>query len=57
MHESARLIASDGVQNDGLGASVGISGGTVVAGATGATVGTNAGQGAGSPAPAGGQPT
>ncbi len=51
--ETAKLTASDGAPNDGLGGpyeaqstDVGISGDTVVAGAVGATVNGNAGQGA-----------
>ncbi len=38
-NESAKLTASDGAANDGLGSSVGISGPTVVAGAPGAAAG------------------
>jgi hypothetical protein len=45
--ETAKLTASDGAHNDGLGISVGISGGTVVVGAANAAVSGNAGQGAG----------
>jgi len=45
-HPSAILAASDGVANDWFGLSVGISGGTVLAGAPQATVGSNALQGA-----------
>ena len=44
--QTARLTASDGVADDSLGASVGISGDTVVAGAGGAAVGGRADQGA-----------
>jgi hypothetical protein len=42
----AELTASDGVDGDQLGISIGISGNTVVVGAENATVGTNAAQGA-----------
>ncbi|MGO9646454.1 MAG: hypothetical protein ACLPOO_00225 [Terriglobales bacterium] len=42
----AELTASDGVDGDSLGISVAISGNTVVAGATNASVGGNASQGA-----------
>jgi hypothetical protein len=45
-HETAKLTASDGIANDGLGSSVGISGSVVVAGAFGATINGNTGQGA-----------
>ena len=44
--QTARLTASDGLADDSLGASVGISGDTVVAGAGGAAVGGHADQGA-----------
>jgi hypothetical protein len=46
MHEAAKLTASDGAADDRLGESVGISGGTVVAGAYAAKVGTNPTEGA-----------
>lgn len=44
--QTALLSASDGATGDGLGQSVGVSETTVVAGAPGATIGANAGQGA-----------
>jgi hypothetical protein len=44
--QAAKLTASGGASHDGLGASVAVSGGTVVAGAPGAAVGPNSGQGA-----------
>jgi len=44
--QTAKLIASDGASLDRLGASVAVSGGTVVAGAPGATVSANLFQGA-----------
>jgi hypothetical protein len=44
--ETAKLTASDGATNDGLGAMVGSSNETVVAGAPFATINGNAGQGA-----------
>ena len=44
--ESARLEASSGAANDGLSTSVAVSGAEVVAGAPGAQVGSNSGQGA-----------
>jgi hypothetical protein len=46
--EAAKLTASDGAANDGLGSSVAINanGSTIVAGADGATVGSTSGQGA-----------
>jgi hypothetical protein len=43
--EQAKLIASDGATSDDFGASVAISDNTVAVGASGDTVGTNAGQG------------
>ena len=46
MTQTQKLTASDGAAGDAFGGSVSISGGTVVAGATGATVGGNALQGA-----------
>jgi FG-GAP repeat len=46
MVETAELTASDGAANTGFGSSVAISGGTIVIGATGATVGGNPYQGA-----------
>jgi FG-GAP repeat len=47
-NQAAKLTASDGAMNDGLGSSVGVSsdGSTVVAGAPSATVGSNSSQGA-----------
>jgi hypothetical protein len=45
-HFAAKLVASDGVAKDGLGTSVAIAGNTVLAGATGATIGGNQSQGA-----------
>ena len=44
--QQAKLTASDGAANDKLGNTAAISGHTVVAGAIGATVNGNAGQGA-----------
>ncbi len=44
--QQAKLTASDGGATDVLGGSVAVSGGTIVAGATGATVGPNDSQGA-----------
>jgi hypothetical protein len=44
--ETAGLTASDGAQGDMLGYSVAVSGGTVVAGAPSAKIGSNGGQGA-----------
>ena len=44
--ETAKLTASDGAVRASLGASVAIDGNTIVAGAPGKTVGTNANQGA-----------
>ena len=44
--QTAKLTASDGGLNDGLGATVAISGDTIVAGAGGHKVGSNASQGA-----------
>ena len=44
--QTAELTASDGASLDRLGASVAVSGGTVVAGAPGATVSANLFQGA-----------
>ena len=44
--QAAKLTASDGAASDALGGSVAVSGDTVVAGAPGATVNGNAGQGA-----------
>jgi hypothetical protein len=46
IQQTAKLTASDGAAGDGLGQSVSVSADTVVAGAPGATVGVNAGQGA-----------
>ncbi len=45
MTQTAKLTASDGALNDGLGTSVAISGDTVVAGAVGDDIGPNADQG------------
>jgi hypothetical protein len=45
-NETAKLIASDGAASDSLGISVGISGNTVVAGASAATIGSSNSQGA-----------
>jgi hypothetical protein len=44
--QTAKLTASDGATNDNLGTSVGVSGGTVVAGAPIATIAANSQQGA-----------
>jgi hypothetical protein len=44
--ETAKLTASDGAAGDGFGSAVSVSGNTVVAGSSAATVGPNAGQGA-----------
>jgi hypothetical protein len=44
--ETAKLVASDGARGDGLGGSVAISGGTVVAGAWGANVSGHVDEGA-----------
>jgi len=46
MTQTAELTSSDGAANDFFGDAVGISGNTVVVGALGATIGSNAGQGA-----------
>jgi hypothetical protein len=46
MTQTAKLIASDGAARDSLGASIAISGNTVVAGAPYKDIGTNANQGA-----------
>jgi hypothetical protein len=46
MIQTAKLTASDGAVNDGLGTSVSISGGTAVAGAPNAAIGAKQGQGA-----------
>jgi FG-GAP repeat protein len=46
MTQMAELTTSDGAANDFFGDAVGISGNTVVVGALGATIGSNAGQGA-----------
>ena len=44
--QTAKLTASDGAANNYLGISVAVDGTTVVAGASGATIGSNSGQGA-----------
>jgi hypothetical protein len=44
--QTAKLTASDGAADTALGVSVAVSGNTIVAGASGATVGGNSGQGA-----------
>jgi hypothetical protein len=44
--QTAKLTAADGVASDQLGVSVGVSGGTIVADAPTATIGTNTKQGA-----------
>jgi hypothetical protein len=46
MTQTAKLTASDGVANDNLGRSVSISSNTVMAGAPGATIGSNSLEGA-----------
>jgi trimeric autotransporter adhesin len=46
MNQTAKLTASDGAANDNLGRSVSISGNTVMAGAPGATIGSNSLEGA-----------
>src|SRR5208337_4114324 len=46
MTQTAKLTASDGMAKDNFGATISISGNTVVVGAEGATVGANPKQGA-----------